>query len=279
VSAATATTAPAAQYRLPPFRRIVWASEAARDHWQPRIERFPALLGALQCRAVAAGAHDLAVVEPPGPAPDTVAGKFSAPLDICPLTLAPDDAMRLFGRARTRVAVGVGAVACRDLTLAQVIELIDCPPCCAAAITAIDVTPTDDPARRMVVAEQAGDRAPLAVAQPLPGANILWASFHVRPVPFVPCRFDCAAAHAWFGRHAAYLRPDEAPVFDDLAELLGMASEWSVLHGIAELRTPIAKVIHDVDASDVPYVVQLAGNRKPRHFATGLRFPFARPGA
>jgi hypothetical protein len=53
--------------------------------------------------------------------------------------------------------------------------------------------------------------------------------------------------------------------------------EWSALHGIAEVRTPVFKLATDTDASAATYVVRHHGGGYPEHGATGLVFPYRRP--
>ena len=96
-----------------------------------------------------------------------------------------------------------------------------------------------------------GTRA-LAVSGP-PEANILWRWMGVRAVPHLPCRFDCPAtvelARRFLdvGREAGYREE-----MDWLVEILGWPVEWSALHGIAEVRTPILKVSTRTDATPSP---------------------------
>jgi len=50
--------------------------------------------------------------------------------------------------------------------------------------------------------------------------------------------------------------------------------EWSSLHGIAEVRTPVFKIAFDTDATARPYRVQLRGTKYPEDAERGLRFPY-----
>lgn len=267
------------RYRLPPFRRIVWASNEARDHWQPRLDRFPELLGTLQLREIRGGLRQIAILENSTLGTPETTEELRSGLEVTPLELPPLDAQRMFGRAAPRSAVAIRSEHRRDLTCDRLLKLLDVPACCARSMANVDHTVSEDPARRMAELQMDDVRSPLTLGESLPGANIFWAAFNVRPIGFVPCKFDCAAAHEQFDRLRASLRPDETALFEDLLELLSMAAEWSVLHGIGELRTPIAKVIQDVAPGERPLVLQVLGNRKPRHFSTGLRFPFAAVGA
>jgi hypothetical protein len=58
-------------------------------------------------------------------------------------------------------------------------------------------------------------------------------------------------------------------------EIFAWPVEWSALHGIAEIKTPILKVSASTDATAGKYVVRWHGSRYPKEGANGLGFPFA----
>ena len=64
---------------------------------------------------------------------------------------------------------------------------------------------------------------------------------------------------------------------DWLLEILQWPIEWTSLHGIAEIKTPVLKVSASTDATATRYVVQRQGSRYPEEGATGLGFPFRVP--
>jgi SAM-dependent methyltransferase len=53
--------------------------------------------------------------------------------------------------------------------------------------------------------------------------------------------------------------------------------EWSALHGIAEVRTPVLKVSTRTDATSRRYTVRRRGDSFPIEGAQGLSFPFQAP--
>ena len=83
-----------------------------------------------------------------------------------------------------------------------------------------------------------------------PEANILWRWMGARAVPHLPCRFDCEPTVALAQQCLAVGR---AAGFDTemdwLLEILRWPVEWSALHGIAEIRTPVLKVSTRTDAT------------------------------
>ncbi len=59
-----------------------------------------------------------------------------------------------------------------------------------------------------------------------------------------------------------------------LLEILSWPLEWSCLHGIAEIKTPVLKVSTTTDATASKYVVRVQGDRYPAEGSQGLNFPY-----
>lgn len=64
---------------------------------------------------------------------------------------------------------------------------------------------------------------------------------------------------------------------DDLENILSWPVSWSTLHGIAEIKTPVCKIICNTDATATKYTLRLRGTRYPEEGAQGLGFPFRQP--
>jgi len=74
------------------------------------------------------------------------------------------------------------------------------------------------------------------------------------------------------GRAAGYEQE-----MDWLLEILSWPVEWSALHGIAEVKTPVLKVSTRTDATPGKYVVRRQGDAYPAEGAQGLAFPYRMP--
>jgi hypothetical protein len=61
---------------------------------------------------------------------------------------------------------------------------------------------------------------------------------------------------------------------DWLVQILRWSVEWSALHGIAEIKTPVVKIITQTDATARKYVVRRAGDLYPEEGVHGLSFPY-----
>ncbi len=62
-----------------------------------------------------------------------------------------------------------------------------------------------------------------------------------------------------------------------MREILSWPAEWSALHGIAEIKTPVLKVSTRTDATAKKYVVRRQGEKYPAEGARGLGFPYSQP--
>ncbi len=97
----------------------------------------------------------------------------------------------------------------------------------------------------------------------------------VRSVFHLPCAFDCAMSASIAVRLASiaqdYRFVDEMRW---LSELISMPMEWSALHGIAEIKTPLFKIVTNTDATAQKHVVRIDGTHYPTEGASGVVFPF-----
>lgn len=134
------------------------------------------------------------------------------------------------------------------------------------------------PDRCVDVARRVEDRAAVPSSMPI-ACNILLRWLGVRMVPHLPCGFSCAAT-ADMGASWASFASRELGLSQEielLQEMLSWSIEWTALHGIAEIKTPVLKIATRTDASAHRWAVQREGTVFPVEGATGLVFPFSRP--
>lgn len=272
-------------FSLPEFARWSWVSDCARDTWEPRmvriirawleVEWLSVAAGIRRCGATFASSEELRVLLPRWqeyglvPVEQTLDdGTFSA--GRLPTAAAP---------FRQRIVVGK-----RDDTLAfqeawkggddQVVgESLGYPPCCInfcretwSNLGIEDTTwPMAAPSDHSSVIEVGGP----------PETNILWRSMGIRAVPHLPCGFECSRsielARKLVGTgHAAGFSEE----MNWLLEILSWPVEWSALHGIAEIKTPILRISTRTDATAKKYTLRRTGNTYPAEGAHGLSFPY-----
>ena len=105
--------------------------------------------------------------------------------------------------------------------------------------------------------------------------NIFWRQVGIRTIPHIPCRLDCqpslATAEQFLevGRQAGFAEETAW-----LQEILSWPVEWSALHGIAELKTPVLRMAFRTDATPDKLVVRWVSDSYPEHGATGVMFPY-----
>jgi hypothetical protein len=106
--------------------------------------------------------------------------------------------------------------------------------------------------------------------------NILLRWLGVRLVPHLPCQFDCSATQRLGERYLELAKSTEGFRLEAqwAEEMLQWPVEWSALHGIAEIVTPVCKVSTRTDWTASKLVVQAKGQTYPREGAIGTRFPF-----
>lgn len=109
-------------------------------------------------------------------------------------------------------------------------------------------------------------------------SNILLQSLGVRAVPHAPCSFDCQGtallAHD-FGVVARKIGVQRE--YEWLTSILSWPAQWSGLHGIAEVQTPIVKVCTPTDATGSKHILRWHGRIIPEEGAKGIVFPFKVP--
>jgi hypothetical protein len=286
------------RFDLPEFSRVSWVGDAARRVWQPRLERIFAAWMEVEARAVSAGLRECSVSTVSAHELPETAGRY-ARRGLCTLPVAIQRATN-YGYSNTagapafgepflyRIVVGstssVSAMqsAWDDCDDERIGRLLGYPDCCRRFFRSVWVDhglrDTTWPMAKGSTVRAAGDRV-LEVGGP-PQANILWRWMGVRSVSHLPCRFDCPATVALadellrVGRDNGY-----AEEMDWILEILDWPAQWSCLHGIAEIKTPILKVSANTDATASKFVVRRAGGRYPAEGAKGLEFPYRMPHA
>jgi hypothetical protein len=106
-------------------------------------------------------------------------------------------------------------------------------------------------------------------------SNILLQSLGIRAVPHAPCSFGC---HETAGLAEDLARVAVTAGYEEeyrwLLSILSWPAEWSALHGIAEIRTPVLRLCIPTDATAGEYVVRWNGSSLPEEAAKGIGFPY-----
>ena len=264
---------------LADFTRIGWVSEAARAEWEPKLERIRRAWTDAEWLSVAMGVRDCALVAFPRAELARFAARFAehglsavdAPL---PESTRPGWLFVLAGALDAVREAREAWIARSDERLGQ---LFGYPECCRRFFTKV----WTDLGCRDTTWHMAVNSAPLsgdivdirAAGEEL--ANILWRWLGVRAVPHLPCRFTCDASNAFAKRMLGVLEEMNCHAEGEwIREILGWPAEWSALHGIAEIKTPILRWSTRTDATGRKLVVRKHAGTYPAAGATGLHFPY-----
>lgn len=283
-------------FTLPDFTRLAWVSDHAKATWQPRLARITSAWMEIEWRAVLAGARRcaLTMVSPEAfmeqgavwageglnALPVEMAGVSGQPYSATGVPFRPGEPF-VFRFVIGRPADVVVFKAAWDAAeQEQIGDLLGYPGCCREFFrrTWVDdgLVDTTWPMAVGTVAPVNGETT-LEVSGP-PQSNILWRWMGARAVPHLPCRFDCPATVEFadkligVGRECGFEEE-----MDWLLQILSWPAEWSALHGIAEIKTPVVKVSTRTDSTARKYTVRRQGEALPDEALQGLNFPFDVP--
>jgi SAM-dependent methyltransferase len=281
---------------LPDFTRLAWVSDHAERVWRPRLQRIAAAWAEVEWRSVLGGVRSCAVTMASPEEFLTMGAQWAG----VGLNALPIEIQGVSGQPYS--AAGIPAVPGQPFVFRFVVGrpddvssfkvawdegdqqaiggLLGYPPCCREFFrnTWVDHAMVDttwpmalascDTPTGVTTIDVSGD----------PHANILWRWMGCRAVPHLPCRVDCSMTVALGERLVAIGR---AAGFDQemdwLIEILSWPVEWSALHGIAEVKTPVVKVSTRTDATARRYTVRRHGDTYPSEGVRGLAFPFEVP--
>jgi SAM-dependent methyltransferase len=282
-------------FTLHDFTRVAWVSDRARETWAPRLERIGTAWAEIEWRSVLAGVRSCGVTmaspeEFLAQAPRWAeAGLGSLPVEMVGVSGQPYSATSVRPEPgqpfHFRLVLGepealAAFKACwNDGDQAAIGSALGYPPCCREFFRRVwvDDAMVDTTWPMAVATGERTEECTVAIDGPAQ-ANILWRWMGARAVPHLPCRCDCPATVKLadqllaVGRESGF---DEE--MDWLLEVLSWPLEWSALHGIAEIKTPVLKVVTRTDATPRRYVVRRAGEAYPAEGAQGLSFPLRQP--
>lgn len=278
---------------LPDFTRLMWVSDHARSVWEPRLKRVNQAWSRVEWLSVVSGVRPcgLTVATPEkfvGRAAEWVKRGLSAlPVEIQGLSnysyASTPVKTQLGSPFEFRIVLGTPHSvsefehAWEGCDHEEMGRLLGFPRCCAEFFHKVWVEKKLVDTTWSMAASRSSPWENGTVRQVAgsPEANILWRWMGIRAVPHLPCDFECKES-AKFGREL--LEVGRAAGYEEemnwLLEILSWPVEWSALHGIAEIRTPILKVSTRSDATALKYIVRRPGRSYPAEGAKGLEFPY-----
>jgi uncharacterized protein len=243
---------------LPNFVRVSWAHSTARRTWETRLRRIGSVWTDIEARSVAERLRDgaLLAVRPPE-LQETRERWRKAGLAVENMGFDGQPVGGLLPAVRVAVARNPRVLAQLYMALRSgadrvIGRLLGYPDCCCSAFEHAkhhhrQLDGTFIPLRNL-----AGDieLPALLSARGDPSANIFWSQLGLRAIPHFPCAFDCAKSLALAQRLIALgRRLGYGEEMDWLLEILAWPVQWSALHGIAELKSPVLKLSTRTDAT------------------------------
>lgn len=285
-------------FLLADFTRIIWHSAEAKAVWSERISKINQLWSEIERQAVVEGLRTscLTFVDPQN-LPEVslwaaVRGLVVIPLGVngvasqysstsSPVVAGGKFQYRIvltrpkFAAMWANVWTGHGA----GTDNSAVGELLGYPPCCREFFEHVwvkerGVDTTWEMAQRSLADPLGLSNIRIPAGSTRPEANILLRWLGVRLVPHLPCSFHCQATVMAAKKYAELGRTINSEVVDWIYEMLDWPVQWSALHGIAEVRTPVLTVSTRTNATGSKLVVERDGINYPDEGAKGLHFPF-----
>lgn len=107
--------------------------------------------------------------------------------------------------------------------------------------------------------------------------NPLWGSLGIAPIPYFPAFADCQHSLEIASAIQSLANETDHKLACSWTEILSWPIEWSAMHGIAEVKTPIFKRVYNTDPTAKKYVLQLESEIYPINGLNGLLFPYRKP--
>lgn len=274
--------------------RVSWVSAAARAGWEDRLRGVAAAMSELSWLSVAHGLRRCSMESVAGVDVEAMLGRWqdhgliAEPVGIELFAQhpyyrgesagGPDDFVCIrFIIARAAEDI----VACRRALEgddhASLADFLGYPSCCSRSYAqGVGSLPAREPIWQMAAASNRSPTRAQEVHVTGPcEANVICRPLGIQAVPHVPCSFDCEAT-ATLGRRFVELgrQVGYATEMDWLLDFLDMPMDWSSLHGIAEVRTPLLKMAMQTAPTASLHRVRRAGATYPDEGGLGLAFPF-----
>lgn len=275
---------------LPDFCRRIWNSPQAQAVWEPRIQQIANAWNEIERLSVAEGRRQAALVSVSAEAliPAT-AWAVEHSLTLVPLAAyaqskeysstpkipGPGEAWdyRAVYLRPSDVAAWMKAWNAKPTDNSTMGALLGYPACCRKFFDEVWVNEQCVDTTWAMAASNGSRIVERTCSKP--EQNILLRWLGIRAVPHLPCSFDCSETYAFSqsllacGIGAGYIQE-----VDWMRQILSWPVEWTALHGIAEIRTPVVKVSARTDMTRGKYTVRLLSDEYPEEGAKGTVFPY-----
>jgi hypothetical protein len=276
-------------FELKPFARLIWVNAQAKEIWLPRLAALKIFLTTLELDMIVAGQRSAGLFSVPKAELDGFLAK-ATDRGLRTFEVTGDDEEVRFWNGNFNFAfhplsdfvVQVPNAPCsleniwQEANRQALGPLFGVPPCC---LRFLDEIGHCDAMWAIAgrVSQPAPDRVVHLVGAAAQTARPLVA-IGLRRTPHLCCSVSCTESETISGAvrslaSASEAGPDMIALLD---EINSWPWEWSALHGIAELKTPILKLCTDTEATGLKYTVRFGGigGAYPPAGARGIQFPY-----
>jgi len=279
-----------APFRLEDFTRVQWAP-GARNVWEPRVRQVSQSYQDIEIDLVGAGFKAGALLVVP---PERMAevSRRASTHGLVALVLAQQGRSDLSYAATSqpyveggpfnyRVAVCKPAVtslwisAWTESDDEEIGVLLGYPECCRRFFKNTWVAKGQvDTTWEQALSTATDPDADVITVSPDPACNVTLRHLGLRWVSHLPCSFKCEATRAYVADASQLIRTNYYEQYRTLSEALQWPVKWTALHGIAEIVTPVCRIISRTDATYTKRTIIQNGPLYPDEGARGNEFPF-----
>lgn len=262
-------------YSLPEFVRFMWTGEKVKEIWENRIKRIPRIWNIVEAHSVKEGFRPYALICIQAWEEEEIhAIANGLGLNILSLEKSSYGLDRLILSSRNTFSPILDALNSRNWHVLG--SLLGYPDCCCESSAFYG-------RHRDICRKAALNTASASISlrsdfysfRCIPQTNMLLYRLGLKSTPHIPCSFACLETVKISRRYyelASSVGYKEE--FDQLFELLAAPMEWSCLHGIAEVKTPVFKACMNTDASAHKQVIHLLSTQYPAASVSGYSFPY-----
>ena len=278
------------------YCRTLWVSEEAQSTWGPRLQRIGAAWAEVERESVASGVRDCAILTvDPMKLPQEVARLTRQGLVIVTMQRVGRDShysawSRTPGEGESwnyRIMVTRANLVGETIENPYDSNNIDAttglrlgyPSCCVSHFvsTCVNNGSRDPQWSQANNGTGRGNDSELHYTTGMyhPACNVMLRFIGVRAVPHLPCSMSCDGTVKLACELSVIWQEVDRDAYALAMDMLMWPAEWSALHGIAEVRTPLCKISASTDESRSTRRVRLAGWTYPEEGGgAGVRFPY-----
>jgi len=281
---------------MPPFTRTLWVSPKAKEVWEPRIRLAAQAYWSLEKETVKNGLRRCTTAHV---SPDQLPA-YSLELAKQGLVFLPRlkvGSYNGFAHKHPPVEKGkpwnwYGPVANSIEAAKEFVEaeqagnhraigdLLGYPKCCQEFFSTVWTAGYVDPIwqaainTNAVASSKTSEYSTIVYGPSLP---LTWSGSRyngLRIAAHIPCSYSCEKTRSGSARWVELGRTLRLPGLSELIDLLNMPTSWDCLHGIAQITTPIYRLVTNSTPCHPRYVVRKHGEFIPEYAAKGNQFPF-----